>query len=377
MIYLDYNATTPVLPEVLAAMAPYWAGHFGNPASLHEAGRAALAAVGLARDQVAALVGASSSEVIFTSSATEANNTAIGAALAADAVRPRLVVGATEHSSVLSYAAVIARRGVEVVIVPVHRNGLLDVEALAQAIQPGTALVSVMWANNETGVVHPIEAVAGLCAERGVPLHCDAVQAAGRWPIDLHRRPVAYLTLSSHTIFGPKGAGALLVRPGAPFGPLLVGGHQESGRRAGTENVPAVVGFGAAAALAGNQQPSRARATMPLRDALEDALVADLPGVCVHGAGAPRLPNTSNLGFSGIDAEALVRLLDDAGVCVSAGSACLAHTLTPSHVVQAMTGSYAQAGEALRFSLSHLTTREEVQHTVEVVKAKVRALRGW
>jgi len=377
MIYLDYNATTPLLPEVREAMEPYLGAQWGNPSSGHSLGRAAALAVGKARGEVASLVGAQAQDVIFTGSATEANNSALAAALAAGgATKRRVVTVATEHSAVLAYGAALAAGGVRVIIVPVLRTGVVDWVTLEREVTPDPAVVSVMWANNETGVIHPVAEVGRLCVERGVLFHCDAAQAAGKVPIDLAEVGIDYLTVSSHKFYGPKGVGALVLRPGTPFTPLLMGGQQEGGRRGGTENVPGIAGFGRAAELAVSELAARAARAGALRDELERLILAEFPGSYCNGAGAPRIANTTNLGFPGMDSESLVKVLDAEGVCVSAGSACLAHALTPSHVVQAMTGSYAKAGEALRFSVSHLNTTEEVQTAVRILKAKVAAIRG-
>ena len=377
MIYLDYNATTPLLPEVRAAMEPYLTAQWGNPSSAHSLGRAAAQAVAHARSQVAALVGVEAAQVVFTGSATEANNTALAAAVVAGGgAKRKLVTVATEHSAVLGYGAALAAGGVPVVIVPVLATGVVDLAALERAMTPDTAVVSMMWANNETGVINPVATVAKLCADRGARFHCDAAQAGGKIAIDLSRLAIDYLTLSAHKLYGPKGVGALVIRPGSPYRPLLIGGHQEADRRGGTENVPAIVGFGCAAELAAAELGSRSARVADLRDHLEGAVLAEIPGTYCNGAGAPRIANTTNLGFSGLDAESLVKLLDGEGICVSAGSACLAHSPTPSHVVQAMTGSYAKAGEAIRFSLSHLNTDEEVPRAVRVLRAKVAAIRG-
>jgi cysteine desulfurase len=259
--------------------------------------------------------------------------------------------------------------------VPVLSTGVVDLRALEEVLTPDTAVVSVMWANNETGVINPVEAVTGLCAARKILVHCDAVQAAGKLPIGLAGLAIDYLTVSAHKLFGPKGVGALIVGPDAPYTPMVVGGHQEEDRRGGTENVPAIVGFGRAAELVQADLGYRSARSGELRDTLEGLVLREIPGTYCNGHGAARIPNTTNIGFSGIDSEGLVKLLDKEGVCVSAGSACLANTLTPSHVVQAMTGSYAKAGEAIRFSLSHLNTQEDIQTAVGFLKANVSAIR--
>ena len=358
-----------MLPEVRKAMEPYFAEQWGNPSSAHTFGLTAAQAVAKARSQVAALVGVEAIDVIFTSSATEANNTALGSALGAAGKKRKIVASATEHSAVLNFCSAVARLGVEVVIVPVMPTGVIDVAALDAVLDENTAVVSVMWANNETGVINPVEAVGELCSKRGVLFHCDAVQAAGKVPIDVRDLPIDYLTVSSHKIFGPKGAGALVVDSRAPFTPLLYGGHQEEDRRGGTENVPAIVGFGAAAELARLEQATRGEEVRCLRDKLERRILAEVPGAYVNGCGVPRIPNTTNIGFPGVDSETLVGMLDREGICVSSGSACLSDSVTPSHVIQAMTGSYEKAGEAIRFSISHLNVDEEIQKLLGCLKS--------
>ena len=348
---------------------------WGNPSSAHAFGLKAKTGIDLARRAVADLVGAEPTMVLFTSSATEANNTAILSALRGKQQRHRLVAGATEHSAVITMGNAQAESGCEQVLISPHTSGVVDMDKLAGAIDSRTALVSIMWANNETGVVNPIEEIAALCQVRGVLFHCDAVQAAGKVPINLRKIAIDYLTLSAHKIHGPKGIGALVVSNGAPFFPMHYGGHQEGGRRGGTENVPAVVGFASAARAAATELVDRGIRVAALRDKLEGRILAEVPGTEVNGLGAPRLPNTSNIGFGGIDSDTLVALLDQRGVCVSSGSACLSDAITPSHVILAMTGSYQKASEAIRFSLSHLNTEAEIEYTIDAVKQAVAALR--
>ena len=376
MIYLDYNATTPVLPAVRKAMEPYFGHEWGNPSSAHSFGLKAHQAIDRARAQVALLVGADARQIVFTCSATEANNTALSAALQARGNRRKLVTTATEHSTVLSFCAARARGDdVEVQIVPVQSSGVIDMARLSEALTPDTAVASIMWANNETGVVNPVEQVSELCLQRDILFHCDAVQAAGKLPIDLRPLSIDYLTVSAHKIFGPKGAGALVVGNNTPFTAMLYGGHQENDRRGGTENVPAIVGFGRAAELAMAEGVSRSEYVRELRDELQSRVLAEVPGTYVNGSNAPRIPNTTNVGFEGIDSETLVSLLDQEGVCVSSGSACLSDSITPSHVVQAMTGSYKRAGEAIRFSLSHLNNAQELEEVAGCLRRVISTLR--
>jgi cysteine desulfurase len=374
-IYLDHNATTPVLPSVLAAMLPFFRDSPGNPSSSHTVGSKARTAIERARDQVAELVGAPPDNVLFTSSATEAINTALHSAISSQRERrSRLVITAVEHAAVQQYALSAEKNGMEVIQIPVKTSGALELERLSDAISAET-VVSVMWTNNETGVIFPIAQIAGLCADRGVPLHVDAVQAAGKIPIDLEVTPIDYLSISAHKLFGPKGVGALIASPQIVV-PLLVGGNQETGRRAGTENVPAIVGFGEAAHLAALELQQRADTVAVLRDRLEQVLFQSIKGCYINGIGQPRIPNTTNVGFDDIDGETLAGMLNANDIYVSTGSACSANTLTPSHVVMAMTGSYGRAEEAVRFSLSHLNTHAEIERTITVVEQSVASLRS-
>lgn len=367
-IYLDNNATTPLAPEVREAMLPHLFERFGNPSSPHAAGMAAKQAVGEARGQVAGLIGARSAEILFTASATEANHAALLGVLRAlaerDPARRHLVTTAVEHPSTLMLARDLERQGWPVTVLPVDGAGLIDLDALRAAVTDATALVSVMWANNETGAVMPVAVAAEIAKQRGALFHTDAVQAAGRLPVGVDSLPADLLTLSAHKMHGPKGAGALYIRKGTPFAPLIHG-HQERSRRGGTENVPAIVGFGAAAVLA------RAAATdtvgvTALRDRLEQGVLARWPGSRVNGEAAPaRLPNTSNIRFADaqgrpVEAEELLMRLDRAGIAVSMGAACATGGQEPSHVLTAMGLSAAEAGASLRFSLSRYSTGDEV-----------------
>ena len=375
-IYLDHNATTPVLPGVLAAMLPFFQESPGNPSSGHTAGSKARTAIGRARDQIAELVGAPHDNVLFTSSATEAINTALHSAISSRrGRRSRIVISAVEHAAVQRYASVAEKNGMEVIQIPVNTSGTLELNRLDNAISAETCVVSVMWANNETGVIFPIAHIAALCADRGVPLHVDAVQAAGKLPIDLEVVAIDYLSISAHKLFGPKGVGALIASPQIVV-PFLLGGNQETGRRAGTENVPAIVGFGEAARLAALELQQRADTVAVLRDRLEQVLFQSIKGCYINGMGQPRIPNTTNVGFDGIDGETLAGMLNADDIYVSTGSACSANTLTPSHVVMAMTKSYERAGEAVRFSLSHLNTDAEIERTITVVEQSVASLRS-
>jgi cysteine desulfurase len=375
VIYLDYNATTPLRPEVFEAMKPFLTERWGNPSSSYGFGSKLKAEVEAARRAVAKLVNASASEVIFTGSATEADNTALNAALVAQPGKRHIITSAVEHSAVLNHCAFLETQGVRVTRLPVNEEGLLDLAALDAAFTDDTALVSLMWANNETGVVFPVAEIAARCRARGVPFHCDAVQAAGKLAIDLKSTPIDYLALSAHKLGGPKGVGALVVRKGTPFAPHLHGGHQEKGRRGGTENVAGIIGFGRAAELALLEISKYAAHVAPLRDRLESELLARVPEVERNGHPVERLANTTSLTFPGIEAEALLLLLDQAGICASAGSACLADSDEPSHVIRAMKPQSAAARQMIRFSLGIGTTAANVDSVVAAVVTAVKRLR--
>lgn len=367
MIYLDNNATTPLAPEVRDAMLPHLFERYGNPSSPHALGMAAKQAVGEARGRVAGLIGAASAEILFTASATEANHTAILGTLRALSeaapARRHLVTTAVEHPSTLMLVQDLERQGWRVTILPVDGTGSIALTDLRAAVTHETALVSVMWANNETGTVLPVAEAAGIARAAGALFHTDAVQAAGRLPIDVKAIDADLLTLSAHKMHGPKGVGALHVRKGTPFAPLIHG-HQERHRRGGTENVPAIVGFGAAAVLAQASVADTA-GIAALRDRLESGILARWPGSRVNGTGAERLPNTTNIRFADpqgrpVDAEELLMRLDRAGIAVSMGAACASGGNEPSHVLTAMGLSGAEAAASLRFSLSRYSTESEV-----------------
>lgn len=363
MIYLDNNATTAIDPAVVEAMLPYLTHHYGNPSSSYSFGKKTAAAVETARDQVAALLGADPREIVFTSCGTESDNTAIASALTTTGQR-HLVTTSVEHSAVKIQAESLERQGYGVTWLSVAPDGQLDPTAVAEAIRPDTALVSVMWANNETGVLYPIEAIAALCAERGVLFHTDAVQAVGKLPIDFHKTPIHFLALSGHKLHAPKGIGALAVRRRTRFSPLLLGGAQEKGKRGGTENVAAIVGLGCACELARQRIEEENSRVRTLRDRLESGILARVPSARVNGASAPRLPNTTNITFPGCEAATLLRRLDEAGVCVSAGSACTSGSVSPSHVLKAMGLPDHHALASLRFSLSIANTETEIDHVL-------------
>lgn len=374
VIYLDYNATAPLRAEVMDAMMPFLSQRWGNPSSSYGFGARLKVELEASRHNVAKLVNANTNEVLFTGSATESNNTALHAALVAQPSKRHIITSAVEHSAVLNHCAFLETQGVRVTRLPVDEDGLLELTALDTAFADDTALVSLMWANNETGVLFPVAEIAARCRARGVPFHCDAVQAAGKLPIDFKAVSIDYLALSAHKLGGPKGVGALVVRKGAPFIPYLHGGHQEKGRRGGTENVAGIVGFGRAAELAFDEPKDYATRVAPLRDHLESELLASLSGVERNGHPVERLANTASLTFSGVEAEALLLLLDQAGICASAGSACLADSDEPSHVIRAMRPQSAAARQTIRFSFGKDTTETEVVVVTTAVIAAVKRL---
>ncbi|HVO10539.1 MAG TPA: aminotransferase class V-fold PLP-dependent enzyme [Vicinamibacteria bacterium] len=365
-IYLDHNATTPVDPRVLEAMLPWLREDFGNPSSLHWFGQRARAAVEEAREQVAALVGAEAHEIVFTAGGSESDNTALrGVASRARPPRRGLVVTAIEHHAVLHTARALAEEGVPVAVARVTEGGAVDLGDLAAKTGETTALVSAMLANNETGVVQPVAEVARVARALGALVHCDAVQAAGKLPIDVRTLDVDLLSLSAHKLYGPKGTGCLYVRRGTPMAALVRGGGQERNRRAGTENVAGIVGFGEAAALARAALAEEAERTRGLRDRLEARLLA-CPGARSNGE-EPRLPNTLNVSFEGAEAEGLLMALDLEGVAVSTGAACAAGAVEPSHVLRAMGFPPARVQSSLRLSLGRSTTEAEVDRAAETI----------
>jgi cysteine desulfurase len=376
MIYLDNNGTTQVLPEVIEAMMPYFTTEWGNPSSSYKFGSKLKAVIETAREQVADLLGVHPMEVIFTSCATESNNAAIHAALKAQPGKRHIVTSAVEHSSVLNYCMALEKEGYRVTYLPVDRDGLLKLADLENAIGDETAVVSLMWANNETGVFFPVKEIAEICRSRRVLYHCDAVQAAGKIAINVQKIPIDYLSLTGHKFHAPKGIGALYVRRKTPIAPYVYGGHQERGLRGGTESVPLIVGMGKAAQLARQHLPDYEKKIRPLRDKLEDGILNFILSTELNGHKTVRLANTSNITFHGIESEALLILLDKAGVCASSGSACLADSDEPSHVIKAMKPDSTASQQMIRFSLDVSNSQKEIEQTVAAVQGCVRALAG-
>ncbi len=376
VIYLDHNATTPVLPEVLEAMMPYLTTEWGNPSSAYKFGAKLKSVVATAREQMSELIGAHPMDVIFTSCATESNNAAIAAALKANPSKRHIVTSKVEHSSVLNYCMALEKEGYLVTYLPVDRDGLLKLADLEVAITDQTAVVSLMWANNETGVLFPVERIAEICRSRGVLYHCDAVQAAGKVDIDVRKMPAGYLSLTGHKFHAPKGIGALYVRRKAPFSPYVYGGHQERNRRGGTESVPLIVGMGKAAELARKHLPDYEKKVRPLRDKLEEGILSSIPDTELNGHKTQRLANTTNITFHGIESESLLILLDKEGVCASSGSACLADSDEPSHVVKAMKPDSSASRQMIPFSLGGQISEMDLRFTLAGVTRATNSLRG-
>ncbi len=376
MIYLDYNATTPVLQEVLDAMLPYFTEDWGNPSSTYKFGYKIKTAIETAREQVANLIDAHPMEVIFTSCATESNNAAIHAALKANPNKRHIITSTVEHSSVLNYCMALETEGYRVTCLPVDREGSLKLADLENAITDETAIVSLMWANNETGVLFPVKEIAEICQSRGVFYHCDAVQAAGKVDVNLRNVSISYLSLTGHKFHAPKGIGALYFRRKTPVSPYVYGGHQERNLRGGTESVPLIVGIGKAAEMACKHLVDYEKKVRPLRDALEDGILKSISNTELNGHQTVRLANTTNITFHGIESEALLILLDKEGVCASSGSACLADSDEPSHVVKAMKPNSASSQQMIRFSLSDSNSAEDIHLALAAIQRVTRALRS-
>jgi cysteine desulfurase len=375
LLYLDHNATTPIDPAVRDAMLPWLENEFGNPSSVYSLGRRAAVALAKAREQVASLVGAQPSEIIFNSCGTEATNTAILSALAIDPDKRHIITSTVEHSATIKLCEYLATRGYEITWLPVGKDGLLDPDRLEGAITSETAVISLLWANNETGVIFPVEEIAAIAARKKVPLHLDAVQAAGKVPINLSELVAQYVSLSAHKLYAPKGVGALYVNRRARYTPLLRGSQEES-KRGGTQNVASIVAFGKAAELAQAHLLASAERIGSLRDRFEKTLLATIDGVRRNGTDEPRLPNTSNLTFAGIEAETALLLFDKEGLCCSAGSACSSGSINPSHVLTGMGVTREEARASLRFSLGRTTTDNDIDHALEIINRTVAKLRA-
>lgn len=376
-IYFDNNATTRVLPEVFDTMRPFFTELYGNPSSIHRFGSQVRQRIDEARSQVAALIGAADPlEVIFTSCGTEGNNAAIRGLLESKPEKRHIVTTQVEHPAVLGLCQHLEKKGYRVTWLGVDQDGMLDLDELREALTDDTALVSVMYANNETGVIFPVERIGQIVKEKGIPCHVDAVQIAGKLPLNMKRMPIDLLTISGHKFHGPKGVGALYVRRGAAFPAFIIGGHQERNRRAGTENVPGIIGMGKAAEIALRSCAPNAEHVRKLRDQLEAGLLQSCPDSRVNGQRQDRLPNTLNISFKYLEGESVLVLLDQQGICASTGSACTAGSSEPSHVLRAMGVPAEWLQGAVRFSLSGLNTEEEIRFVNQKVPFIVQRLRG-
>jgi cysteine desulfurase len=376
ILYLDNNATTAIDPAVLEAMQPFLEKYFANPSSGYRFAAQVREAIERAREQVATLLGCDPGEIVFTSGGTESNNTAIHSALVSRPECKHVVTTAVEHSAVRNPAQHLEKHGYNVTFLKVDRSGRISLLELSDAIRADTALVSVMWANNETGVIFPMEEVAEITQSKGVPLHTDAVQAAGKIAINLRETPMQFLSLSGHKLHAPKGVGALYINRRARFQPFVVGGSHENNRRAGTENAASIVGLGKAAEIALQKLRDEQTRVRALRDRFEKALLERVPGAQVNGADAPRLPNTSSFMFEGIESEAALLMLDQENLCCSAGSACRTGSFKPSHVLSAMGLVNEQARASLRFSFGRFNTESELDRALEIVPRVIGKLRA-
>ena len=375
VIYMDNNATTKVADEVIEEMMPYLGEKYGNPSSMHTFGGQVGKKIAQARERVAALLGCEPDEIIFTSCGTESDNTAIKGTLEMHPNRRKVVTTRVEHPAVLTTCRELERHGYSVSEISVDRQGNLDVDELGFRLDDNTAIVSVMYANNETGVIFPVEQIAEIAAERGIVVHTDAVQAVGKIPLNLKDSAIDLLSLSGHKLHAPKGVGVLYVRRGTRMGTFMHGGHQESGRRGGTENVPGVIALGKACELALAHLEEENSKIKPLRDKLEKGLLQSCPDCFINGDTPNRLPNTTNISFEFIEGESILMTLDQFGICASSGSACTSGSLEPSHVLRAMGVPFTAAHGSVRFSLSRYTTEGEIDFVIEKMPAIVNRLR--
>ena len=374
-IYLDNNATTAIAPEVLEAMRPYLTELYGNPSSMHNFGGQLHGRIEAARAEVASLIGAQPEEIIFTSCGSESDNTAIASALESYPSKKHVITTRVEHPAVLNFCKHLARKGYRVTFLPVDRRGRLDVKNLLKALDDDTAIVSIMYANNETGVIFPIPEIGEILRDRKILFHTDAVQVAGKIPIDLKTLAVDMLSISGHKLHAPKGIGILYLRKGTRFYPYLIGGHQESGRRAGTENIASIIGLGRACTLARKNLAEEARELRRLKDKLEAGLIRTCPDASVNGDIENRLPNTSNISFEFVEGEAILLRLDQYGICASSGSACSSGSLEPSHVLRVMGIPFTAIHGSVRFSLSRYNTEAEIDRVIEVMPGIIEDLR--
>ena len=375
VVYVDNNATTQVAPEVLEEMVPYFHDLYGNPSSMHSFGGQVGAKLKEARQKMASLIGATPDEILVTSCGSESDNTAIRATLESYPDKKHIITTRVEHPAILNLCEYLAENGYRVTFLPVDRQGRLNPEDLYKSLSDNTAIVSIMWANNETGVIFPIEEMARVVRERGVVFHTDAVQAVGKIPINVQQVPVDMLSLSGHKLHGPKGIGALYIRKGTKFSPFLIGGHQERGRRGGTENVASIIGLGKACELAAKHIGEENERVKHLRDKLENEILKRVPNAMVNGDRERRLPNTTNISFEYVEGEAILLMMNELGICASSGSACTSGSLEPSHVLRAMGVPFTAAHGSIRFSLSIYNTEEEIDFIVEQLPPIIERLR--
>ena len=375
IVYMDNNATTKVDPQVVEEMIPYFMESYGNPSSMHILGGQAGIKLKEARVNVAGLIGAQPEEIIFTSCGTESNNTAIWAALRSNPGKKHIVTTRVEHPAIKNLAEYLAKNGYRVTFVPVDRKGRLDMDFFYESLTDDTAVVSVMWANNESGVIFPIEEIAPVLRDRGIVFHSDAVQVVGKLPVNMEKVEVDMLSLSGHKLHAPKGVGALYVRKRTKFSPFLMGGHQEKGRRGGTENVTSIIGLGKAAQLALERHEEVNTRVRALRDRLEKELLERIPNSMVNGDQEMRLPNTTSIAFEYVEGEAILLMMNELGICASSGSACTSGSLEPSHVLRAMGVPFTAAHGSIRFSLSTFNTDKEVDFVIEKLPPIIDRLR--
>jgi cysteine desulfurase len=375
VIYLDNNATTRIAPEVIDAMMPFITGNYGNPSSMHRFGGQVGRHLTEARAKIAALINADIDEIVLTSCGTESDSTAIRAALESNPDRKHIVTTRVEHPAVKNLCEHLSKRGYRVTVVPVDSKGRLDVDYLVNSLSEDTAVVSVMWANNETGVIFPIDELAAEVTGRGITFHTDAVQAVGKVPIDVTKTPVSMLAISGHKLHAPKGIGALYVRKGTKFAPFLIGGHQEHGRRGGTENTASIIAMGKACEFVAGKLEEENTRVKALRDKLENGLLEAVPHAAVNGDTENRLPNTTSIGFDSVEGEAILLMMDEFGICASSGSACTSGSLEPSHVLRAMGVPYTSAHGSIRFSLSIYNTEAEIDFVLEKLPPIIERLR--
>jgi cysteine desulfurase len=374
-VYVDNNATTKVAPEVLEAMLPYFSEFYGNPSSMHFFGGQVQKKVDEARDKVADFLGAEPSEVVFTSCGTESDNAAILGTLDSYPEKRHLITTRVEHPAVGNLSTYLGRKGYRVTELSVDREGRLDLDELRESITDETTLVTIMYANNETGVIFPVEEVGEIVKAKGIPFHTDAVQAAGKIPLNLKKSTIDMLSISGHKLHAPKGIGVLYIRKGTKFSPFLIGGHQEKGRRGGTENVPYIIGLGKACELAKKNLDEENTRVKALRDYLEAKLLGKIPNTLVNGDRKNRLPNTVSVSFEFVEGESILLLLSDLGICASSGSACTSGSLEPSHVLRAMGVPFTAAHGSIRFSLSVYNTKEEMDYIIKHLPPIIQRLR--